>query len=106
MATVYLSSHTNSQLFTTCCRSAICQEEKCCPSCGGEVWPETYRARWDKAMKDFYGPEAVERMRAESRRKWRRYEQAVKADHANAVGEAVLALESGSLATQTEEPDK
>ena len=25
---------TNSTLFTQCCRVAICEDQKCCPSCG------------------------------------------------------------------------
>lgn len=28
---------TNSTMFTLCCGSAICNDERCCPSCGEEV---------------------------------------------------------------------
>lgn len=30
-------SGTNSTMFTECCGTAICGDEKCCPSCGREV---------------------------------------------------------------------
>ena len=36
-ATVYLCSPTNSQMFTTCCNTAICEDEKNCPACGKPV---------------------------------------------------------------------
>lgn len=28
---------TNSTFFTMCCQTAICDDQKCCPSCGREV---------------------------------------------------------------------
>ena len=28
---------TNSTMFTSCCDTAICNDEKCCPRCGKEV---------------------------------------------------------------------
>lgn len=37
-AYVYLSSPTNSQMFTTCCNSAICSDQKQCPSCKKYVY--------------------------------------------------------------------
>ena len=30
-------SGTNSTMFTECCETAICDDERCCPSCGLEV---------------------------------------------------------------------
>ena len=37
-AYVFLCSPTNSQMFTTCCESAITSSEKKCPSCGKYVY--------------------------------------------------------------------
>ena len=28
---------TNSTMFTSCCETAICDDERCCPKCGEEV---------------------------------------------------------------------
>lgn len=57
-AYVYLSSKTNSQMFTTCCNSAICSDQKRCPSCGNYVYGhdaesnhERYVWRWRYAFK-------------------------------------------------------
>ena len=50
---VFLSSPTNSTLFTTCCRVAICANQECCPKCEGKIWPGTSRgdrARWEYAF--------------------------------------------------------
>ena len=49
MPSVFLDSPTNSQLFTTCCMVAIGRDDPCCPVCGVEVEPKTYRARWEHA---------------------------------------------------------
>jgi len=49
-------SGTNSTFFTECCSTAICEDEKCCPSCsslvighGVEGGPARHRARWRHA---------------------------------------------------------
>jgi hypothetical protein len=59
MNRVFLCSPTNSQMFTECCKSAICENQSHCPSCHEEVYPghaatphQTSRARWEMA----YGP--------------------------------------------------
>ena len=52
MASVYLSSPTNSTMFTTCCQVAICDDEDCCPNCKTDVTPKGRRGRWEHA----YGP--------------------------------------------------
>lgn len=52
MATVYLSSTENSTMFTTCCRTAIRDDQGECPRCGEAVTPLGARARWEAA----YGP--------------------------------------------------
>ena len=49
---VYLCSPTNSTMFTTCCHTAICDDQANCPSCGVEVLPHSSRGRWEYA----YGP--------------------------------------------------
>lgn len=52
MATVFLSGPFNSQMFTTCCETAICDNQEKCPSCGDEVVPFGRNERWEAA----YGP--------------------------------------------------
>lgn len=39
MSGVFLCSATNSTMFTTCCETAICDDEQKCPSCGEFVHP-------------------------------------------------------------------
>jgi len=39
MSDVRLSGPTNSQLFTTCCGLAICEDQERCPGCNVSVWP-------------------------------------------------------------------
>lgn len=39
MPGVFLCSPTNSQMFTTCCQTAICDNQQKCPSCGEDVYP-------------------------------------------------------------------
>lgn len=63
MASVRFSSGTNSTFFTTCCGSAICDDQECCPSCGEQVTPLSHRGRWDSAMQSFYGRDKVREMR-------------------------------------------
>jgi hypothetical protein len=59
MPSVFLCSPTNSQMFTTCCETAICDDQGKCPRCGQDVTPyvpgnrhATSMARWERA----YGP--------------------------------------------------
>lgn len=52
MPSVYLSSETNSTMFTTCCRVAICDDQGSCPNCKEDIEPKGSRARWQHA----YGP--------------------------------------------------
>lgn len=49
MPSVYLCSPTNSTMFTTCCQVAICDDQKRCPKCKAEIYPETPRGRWEHA---------------------------------------------------------
>lgn len=62
MSGVFYSSHTNSTCFTTCCRTAICDNEHACPACGEEV-PYTPWERHNMAMIELYGGAAVTAMR-------------------------------------------
>ena len=39
MSGVYLCSPTNSQMFTTCCKAAICDDQQKCPRCKKDVYP-------------------------------------------------------------------
>lgn len=39
---------TNSTIFTLCCGSAICNDEKCCPSCKEEVIGADARSNHDR----------------------------------------------------------
>jgi hypothetical protein len=39
MSRVFLCSPTNSQMFTTCCETAICSNQQKCPSCKQYVYP-------------------------------------------------------------------
>lgn len=39
MPTVYFCSPTNSTYFTTCCNTAICDEQQKCPRCKSDVYP-------------------------------------------------------------------
>ncbi len=50
MASVRFSGPDNSTFFTTCCGTAITDDEKNCPSCGEEV-PGNHRQRWVAAMR-------------------------------------------------------
>jgi hypothetical protein len=67
MASVYLSSATNSTMFTRCCSVAICDHEARCSRCKEFVYPDReddhafgidrsdhqrHMARWEQA----YGP--------------------------------------------------
>ncbi len=52
MATVFLCNPNNSQMFTTCCEVAICDDQEKCPKCQDEVLPQGRKARWECA----YGP--------------------------------------------------
>ena len=53
MNRVFLCSPTNSQMFTACCQTAICDNQARCPKCGEEVYPgegksdhERNKSRW------------------------------------------------------------
>ena len=53
---VALCGPNNSQIFTTCCGSAVCADEEKCPTCGKIVYGydaesenNTRRYRWDRA---------------------------------------------------------
>ena len=48
---VFLCSPTNSQMFTTCCECAVCDDQSECPRCGAHVRQETSRARWNFAYR-------------------------------------------------------
>lgn len=52
---VYLSSPTNSTMFTTCCDTAICDDQTECPRCGKLVYgwdsDNIRQARWKYAYK-------------------------------------------------------
>jgi len=50
MSTVFLCSPTNSQMFTTCCEVAICDDEKVCPRCKRAITPEGRNERWRAAF--------------------------------------------------------
>jgi len=57
-AYVELSSSTNSTMFTTCCGTAICNDQKKCPSCENEIYGcdaesdhERGIMRWNYAFK-------------------------------------------------------
>ena len=50
MSTVFLSCPTNSTMFTTCCRTAICDDQSHCPRCGEEVLPRGRFERWEAAF--------------------------------------------------------
>ena len=39
MSSVFLCSPTNSQMFTTCCETAICDDQAKCPRCKKDVYP-------------------------------------------------------------------
>lgn len=54
----YLCSPYNSQMFTCCCHTAVCDNEERCPSCNAIVYGyvpgnkhETNRNRWRYAFK-------------------------------------------------------
>lgn len=49
MPTVYHAGSHNSTFFTTCCRTAIGDDELKCPGCGEAVTPVGRRARWYQA---------------------------------------------------------
>lgn len=75
MSGVFLYSPTNSQMFTTCCQTAICDDQRQCPRCKAFVYPddeddeqrgvrrsnhERAMSRWNsayrsKALKQGYG---------------------------------------------------
>lgn len=57
MRYVYLSSPTNSTMFTNCCRVAINDNQARCPACKEEVYPgkdygdhQRHMARWNWAF--------------------------------------------------------
>lgn len=59
MSRVYHSGPNNSTFFTTCCETAICDDQAYCPKCKNEVYPgkdynsyQRGRMRWEQA----YGP--------------------------------------------------
>jgi len=41
MKSVFFAGPYNSQPFTTCCDTAICDNQVCCPRCGEPVYPES-----------------------------------------------------------------
>lgn len=49
MPSVFLDSPTNSTMFTTCCRCAICDDQSCCPKCGVKIEQQGTRERWQYA---------------------------------------------------------
>jgi hypothetical protein len=71
MPGVFLCSPTNSTMFTTCCKVAICDDQQKCPRCTKDVYPfyegmsqmerdeahggyhhhNTRRARWNQAYR-------------------------------------------------------
>ena len=46
---VCFSTATNSTFFTTCCRTAVREQESRCPRCGAVVTARTLRERWTMA---------------------------------------------------------
>lgn len=69
MIGVYLSSSTNSTIFTKCCGVAICDDEAYCPQCREEVIPGKNSTRSEKSeyrWKMAYGKE--------KNATWRRFE--------------------------------
>lgn len=54
MSDVYLCSPTNSQMFTTCCETAICSDEQKCPRCGIDVYP-FFEGMSDKDRDEYSG---------------------------------------------------
>jgi hypothetical protein len=65
MPGVRFSSATNSTLFTTCCSTAICDDQSRCPACKAEVVPRSPRGRWEMAMQAWFGIKKLRVMRAE-----------------------------------------
>ena len=41
---------TNSTLFTECCGTAICSDEKCCPGCGREAMGSSIEDHHERAV--------------------------------------------------------
>ena len=74
MPGVYFCSETNSTKFTTCCRTAICDDERRCPVCRAEIAGDA-RSRHNEAMLSFYGPVRLAKIRRESAEKNRREER-------------------------------
>ena len=54
MSSVYLSSPTNSQMFTTCCHLAICDDQQKCPGCKQDVYP-FYKGMSDREREEAAG---------------------------------------------------
>lgn len=46
MVRLYLSSRTNSTIFTACCRVAVTDREDKCPKCREEIGAKSPDARW------------------------------------------------------------
>lgn len=54
MASVFYDSTTNSTFFTTCCRTAICDDQQKCPRCKKDVSP-FYEGMSDKERDEAAG---------------------------------------------------
>jgi len=63
MAGVFLSSRTNSTLFTECCEVAICNDESHCPHCKEEV-PYSPKERWEMGMRKLFGTKKLAELRS------------------------------------------
>jgi hypothetical protein len=54
MSGVFYDNPNNSTFFTTCCRTAICDDQQKCPSCRRDVYP-FYEGMTDKERKQAAG---------------------------------------------------
>ena len=54
MSDVFLSSPYNSQMFTTCCKVAICDYQQKCPICKDDVYP-FYKGMSDEEREEASG---------------------------------------------------
>lgn len=50
MRSVFLCSPMNSRMFTSCCNTAICDNQSFCPRCGEEVYPGQNHSNHERAM--------------------------------------------------------
>ena len=64
MPTVEFSGPNNSTFFTTCCGTAICDDESRCRTCKKEIIPRSHRGRWEVAMRTLYGIKKLKEIRA------------------------------------------